>query len=123
MKNLNKLYFLKIEIKELNDEIKNLTEISSPSLTGMPHSGKVSDPVQEFHNRKQKLLDKLNKKISKYVNELYRIETIIDGIEDAEVRVIARLRYIKNYKWEDIAKELHLDRSVCSRKLSKYFKR
>ena len=122
MKNLNKLYFLKIEIKEVEDEIKGLTEISSPSYSGMPPSGVISDPVQDFFKRKQKLLDKLGRKLEKYVKELERIENIIDGIEDAEVRVIARLRYIKCKKWEDIGKELHQDRSVCSKKLSNYFK-
>ena len=70
MKKLNKLYYLKIEIKELKDEIENLSEISSPSLSGMPHSGKLSNPPEQYFLKKEKLLKKLNKKLEKYVDVL-----------------------------------------------------
>lgn len=120
MKKLNKLYFLKIEIKELEDEIKNLSEISSPGLSGMPHSNKKSNPIEQFFMKKQKLIEKLIKKLEKYVEELNMVENFIDSIEDVEIRTIARFRFIDNLKWEDISKRVHLDRSVCSRKLAKY---
>jgi len=120
MKDLNKLYFLKIEIKELKDEIKNLSEISSPGLSGMPHSNKKSNPIEQFFMKKEKLIEKLIKKLEKYIEELNRIENFIENIDDPEIRTIARLRYIDNLKWEDIGKQVHLDRSVCSKKLTKY---
>lgn len=123
MKKLNKLYYLKIEIKELKEEIENLSEISSPSLSGMPHSGKLSNPPEQYFLKKESLLKKLNKKLEKYIDELEKVETLIDEIEDAEVRVIARMRFIDCCKWREIARKVHLDRSVCSRKLDKYFKR
>ncbi len=122
MKKLNKLYYLKIEIKELKDEIENLSEISSPSLSGMPHGGKVSNPPEQYFLKKERLLKKLNSKLEKYIDELERTENIIDGIEDEEIRVIARMRFIDCCKWREIARKVHLDRSVCSRKLDKYFK-
>ena len=122
MKKLNKLYYLKIEIKELKDEIENLSEISSPSLSGMPHSGKLSNPPEQYFLKKERLLKKLNKKLEKYIDELERTENIIDSIEDEEVRVIARMRFIDCCKWREIARKVHLDRSVCSRKLDKYLK-
>lgn len=122
MKKLNKLYYLKIEIKELKDEIENLSEISSPSLSGMPHGGKLSNPPEQYFLKKEKLLKKLNKKLEKYIDELERTENIIDSIEDEEVRVIARMRFIDCCKWREIARKVHLDRSVCSRKLDKYLK-
>ena len=98
MKKLNKLYFLKIEINELKSEINNLSEISATSLSGMPSGNKKSDPTQQFLIKKQKLIEKLNKKLERYIDELNRIENIIDKIDDEEVRAIARMRFIKNLK-------------------------
>ena len=122
MKKLNKLYYLKIEIKELKDEIENLSEISSHEMNGMPHGGSLSNPPEQYFLKKERLLKKLNKKLEKYIDELERTENIIDNIEDEEVRVIARMRFIECCKWREISRKVHLDRSVCSRKLDKYFK-
>lgn len=122
MKNLNKLYYLKLEIKELKLEIKNLSEINSSELTGMPHSSTVSNPTEQYFLKKQKLIEKLNKKLEKYIDELTRIENIIDAIDDPVIRLIARLRFIDNLKWEQIGKKVNLDRSVCYKKLNKYLK-
>lgn len=119
MKNINKLYYLKIEIKELKDEINSLAEISSPQMTGMPHGSSISNPPEQYFMKKQKLVEKLNKKLEKYIEELSRIENFIDTIDDPEIRIIARLRFIDNLNWENIGRKVHLDRSVCYRKLKK----
>ena len=37
IKKLNKLYYIKLEIKELEEEINSLNNITSSILTGMPH--------------------------------------------------------------------------------------
>lgn len=120
MRGLNKLYYIKIEIENIKNEIKNLPIISSPQYTGMPHSTGVSNPIESYYLKKEKLLEKLNAKIEKYTEELIRIESIIDRIEDIEIRAIARMRFINNMKWEDIAQEMHYDRTVCYRKLKGY---
>ena len=122
MKGLNKLYYLKLEIDELRDEIDNIPEISSSQITGMPRSNGISDPVWMLQVKKQKLVERLSKKIEKYLDELTRVEDIIDKIEDVEVRAIARMRFIKNLKWEEIGIEMDYDRSVCYRKLNNYLK-
>lgn len=119
---LNKLYYLKQEIIELQDEIKSLSELTSIELTGMPHGGKISNPTEQYFIKKQKLIDKLNNKLEKYTDELTTIESFIDSIDDPDVRVIARLRFIDNLKWEQIGKIVHFDRTVCYKKLKKYMK-
>ena len=120
MKSLNKLYYIKIEIENIKNEIKNLPIIKSIDYSGMPHGTGASNPVESYYLKKEKLLEKLNNKIEKYTEELIRIEGIIDKIEDIEVRAIARMRFINNMKWEDIGKELCLERTTCSKKLRKY---
>lgn len=123
MGGLNKLYYLKKEIEEIKWEINNLPEISASQMTGMPHSSGVSDPVYSLMLKKDKLVEKLNRKIERYMDELVRIEEIIEGITDDEIRLIARMRFIKCMKWEDIGQKVHLDRTVCSRKLRKYLEK
>ncbi len=120
MKGLNKLYYLKLEIENLKDEIKELTEISSTEITGMPHGTGVSNPTEQYFLKKEKLLQRLNYKLEKYIDEREIIENKIESIEDEEVRVIARYRFIDNLIWEEIGKRMHNDRSVCYRKLNKY---
>lgn len=116
----NKLYYLKLEINEIKDEIKNLAEISSPAMTGMPHGNAISDPVSQYYLKKQRLIEELNNKLEYYVEELSRTENIIDDIEDEETRLIARLRLINNMSWKEISRKVHLDRSVCYKKIKKY---
>lgn len=120
MRGLNKLYYIKKEIEEIKMEIKNLPEISAGQLTGMPHSKQVSDPVYSLLLKKDKLVERLNRKIERYMDELIRIEDIIEQIDDDEIRLMARMRFIKCMKWEDIGQKVHLDRTVCSRKVRKY---
>ena len=120
MKGLNELYYLKIDIENIKEEIRNIPTISSPQLTGMPHGTEISNPVMSYILKKEALIEKLNQKIEKYTEELIRIESIIDRIDDIEVRAIARMRFIQNMRWEDIADKIHLERTTCSKKLKKH---
>lgn len=120
MKGLNKLYYLKLEIENLKEEIKGLAEISSTEITGMPHGSGTSNPTEQYFLKKEKLLERLNHKLEKYIDERENIENKLESIDDEEVRIIARYRFIDNLKWEDIGKKMFRDRSVCYRKLNKY---
>lgn len=120
MRGLNKLYYLKLDIENIKDEIKTLPTISSPQMNGMPHGSGVSKPLEMYLLKKEALIEKLNRKIEKYTEELVRIEDILDKIEDVEIRAIARMRFVQCMKWEDISKAANYDRSVCYRKVKKY---
>ena len=120
MRGLNKLYYLKIDIENIKEEIRSLPTISSLELTGMPHGTGVSNPIEKYFLKKEALMEKLNAKIEKYTEELIRIEGIIERIDDPEIRTIARMRFIQCMRWEDIGAKIHLDRTNCARKLKKY---
>lgn len=122
MRGLNKLYYLKIDIENIKDEIKSLPIISSPSMSGMPHGTDISSPIMSYVLKKEALIEKLNNKIAKYTEELIKIEDIIDKIDDVEIKAIARMRFIQNMRWEDIGDKIHLERTTCSKKLRKYLK-
>ena len=122
MRGLNKLYYLKIDIENIEEEIKSLPTVNSPSYSDMPHGTDINNPIEQLYLKKEKLTEKLNQKKEKYTDELLRIENILDTIEDIEIRTIARMRFIHFMKWEDIGNKIHLDRTNCSRKLKKYIK-
>ena len=122
MGKFNNLYYLKIEIEELETEIKNLTEISSFEITGLPHSSVVGNPTEQYYLKKEKLINKLNKTLEKYVDELNKTLNFIEEIDEPDTRIIARLRLVQNLKWEQISRKVNLDRSVCFRKLNRYLK-
>ena len=121
MKNLNKLYWLKKEVTQIEDQIRELTILSAFEMSGMPSSNSVSSPVEKFYNRLDKLRTKLEKAKEKVVVEKERLESYIETIEDAEIRVLARARYLECKTWEVIGDENHMDRRTASRKLEKYF--
>ena len=120
MRGLNKLYYLKIDIENIQKEIDSFPTISSPQLTGMPHGSGVSNPIVSYVIKKEELTEKLNQKKARYMDELERIENIIDKIEDVEVRAIARMRFVQCLKWEEIGEKVHLERTTCAKKLKKY---
>ena len=120
MRGMNRVYYLKLEIKDLQEEIKAIPDVSAMNYSGMPHSTGVSDPTHNLALKREKLVEKLHRKIDKLVDEIERIENIISQIEDDEIRTMARMRFIKNMKWEDIGEQVHLDRTVCSKKVRKY---
>ncbi len=122
MRGFNKLYYLKLDIENIKEEIRSIPVITSPQITGMPHGSELSSPIVSYILKKEELFERLNEKITKYTEELVRIETIIDKIDDAEVKAIARMRLVQCLKWEEIGDKVHLDRTNCARKLKKYIK-
>ena len=123
MKRLNKLFWLKKEIEQIEMQIKELTVLSAMAMNGMPSGNSVSSPVEKFYDRLDKLRKKLQAKLNEYITEKERIEEYIENIEDAEVRVIARLRFIDNEDFQTIGNEMYMDRTTAYRKLKKYLEK
>ena len=121
MKNLNALYWLKQEITQIENQIKEITVLSAASITGMPKGNNVSSPVEKFYERLEKLREKLQAKLDQYIVEKERIEDYIESIDDAEVRVIARKRFIENKTYQVIGDEMYTDGSTARKKLKRYF--
>ena len=123
MKNLNRLYWLNIEIKQIESQIKELSVLKGSTINGMPASRGVSSPVEQFVLKVERLTEKLNKKHDELVAETERIEAYIESIEDAEVRTIARARFIDNEDYETIGDKVHMHRTTVARTLNRYIER
>ena len=121
MNNLNKLYWLKKDVEKIENQIKELTILSAFEMSGMPSSNSISSPVEKFYNRLDKLRTKLQQAKEKVELEIDRLEDCLESIEDAEIRVLAKARYLECKSFEAIGEENHMDRRTVSRKLEKYF--
>ena len=115
---LSKYYHLSMEIKEIEEQINELTNslISSPTLTGMPHGSGVGNPVEQKATLLINLKNKLEKRKNKSLKQLTKIETYIASIEKTEIRLIFTKRYMQFKRWEDIAREMHMSISSVFRK-------
>ena len=123
MKNLNKLYWIKKEIRTIEEQIKELTILSSVQISDMPKGGNnITSSVERFTEKLLSLKGKLESKRLEYIEERIKMEDFLSTIEDSEISLIARMRFIDNRSWEYIGKEMNMDRTTVSKKLSKYLK-
>lgn len=122
MKNLNKLYWIKKEIEQIEEQLKELTVLSAVSFSGMPSGNTVSSPVEKFNERLDNLKRKLAIKHAESLEETERLERYIETIEDVEIRVLARARFIECKSWQKIGDENYMDRTTAYKKLNKYIK-
>ena len=122
---LSRYYYLTLEIKGLEDRIKEVssTIVGSAKLTGMPHGSGKSDPVNDKVELLIRLKNKLESRKNKSLKELEKIEDYISEIEDIETRLIFTKRYVELKKWDVIAKEMFMSERNVYRKHSEYLKR
>lgn len=124
-KELNQLHYLNIEIVHLKEEIMKLeseSEVKAQVLTGMPYSGRLSDPTGNKGTELSENKMLLNLNLARAEIEKNKLERFIASIKDSEMRIIIRLRHINSLTWEEIGEELHMDRRTASRKYLKFLK-
>ena len=123
MRKLNTLYWLKREREQIENQIKELTVLSAVSMSGMPSGSTVSSPVEKFNERLEQLKSKLQRKCEEILTETERIEAYIENIDDAEIRVLARKRFIDNKTFQTIGDEMFIDKTTAFKKLKRYMER
>lgn len=128
LKELNDLVCLEKEIKAINDEIEELSELRPTNMLKMINTSNVNDPVERFNNKKSKLEEDLLKTMNEYIEKYNKIIKLIDSIDNAEIRLIIRLKYIKGLTWYDVAETIadsdkYLDRTAPRKKLKRYLER
>lgn len=121
MKTLNKPFWLRKEIMQLEDKISELTVISTSNMSGLSGGSVPSSSVERYYEKYEPLKIKLEKKKMELIAELERVESVIENIEDSEIRIIARMRYMDNKGYEEISRELYMDRTTPAKKLKRYF--
>lgn len=123
---LEEYRILKIEIKELMEELQEILNctIGSPALSGMPISkGSTISTVEKTAQKRLKLQTILSEKLDKRLEKQIEIEDFLDTIEDIDVRLIIRYRFIQGLDWQEIGEKMHFERTTPYYKLKKYLER
>lgn len=112
---------IKFQIEQLKEKIYNLSYISSSSTTSnINHSNNISNPVEKIISKKIRLQKKLERKLDKLYDQELKIETFIDDIDDVEIEIIVRMRFLELKTWNEISKKLKYDRSSLYKKVKRY---
>ena len=121
IKELSRYHNLKVEIEQLKDSIEELetTIIGSSKITGMPinASGNNNNPTERIGIKLAKLTTKLENKKDNLIDELTKIEEFLNNVDDGEIRIIIRKRFLEGKTWN---KDIIADRSTPYYKLKKY---
>lgn len=109
--------------KEYSKEITVVAGKVKGSLACFPYtevrtSVLLDDPTELA--ARDKLIAMREKKKKELADKAIEIETFINGIEDSELRMIFKYRFIDGLKQVDVANLVSLDRSRVSRKISDY---
>lgn len=123
----SQIYYINKEIKHLQKELRDLEaerKYYKPSiLSDMPKGrGEYRNIADEFLEKQEKLEDMLRYSLRKLQEERKKIEEFLESVENAEMRLILRLRCINNKSWGEIGKEIGADRTTISKKFYNFFK-
>lgn len=128
LKELYSLYYIEQEIEEYKlklIELREMAESISPTYTGMPRGGGVSDKVGNGATAIVAYTEMLDKAIEARVEQSMKINEFILSVDDAQLRQIMYLRFIKRLSWQAVAMRVGGNntadsvRKRCSRYLRK----
>lgn len=122
---INSIYYINKEIARIQEELYNLKNknfYKGNIITGMPKGSSEGDIFSDYAEDIRTLESMLQYSLKKLQIERKRVEEFLNTIEDAEMRLIVRLRAVNNMKWEEIGLELGMDRRTASRKFYNFFK-
>lgn len=119
----------KKDIEKTEDEIEKLLKETVVDKVNGGFGGiqgfKIEGfPEKEYRRRKNILIGKKNRLITKETDLLIQaeeIEKFIDEIKTSRDRMIFKKMFIENKTQQQIADELYIDRSLVSKIISKYF--
>ena len=81
-----------------------------------------SNPTERVAIKLTKLKTKLLDKKEKLIDEMIIIEDFLSTVEDNEIRIIIRKRFLDGKTWDVVGKEINSDRSTPYYRLKNYLK-
>lgn len=123
---INNIYYINKEIEKIQKELydlRNKNFYGKNILTGMPKGNWDDDLFSDYAEDIKTHEDMLHYNLKMLYVERKKMEEFLASIEDAELKIIIRLRAVNNMKWEEIGEELGMDRRTASRKFYKFFKK
>jgi len=114
-----RLKYLNMEIRVMSEELellKTLRDYEAIKMDGMPKGNAPSNRVAKIAVQIVALEEKITNYIEEILEKWEAGLSYICSIEDPELRMIVRLRFIAGFTWEQIAERLHVDLSTVKRR-------
>lgn len=105
MNELKGIYFIDCEIKRNTEALQSLKRYNSTDDIKGAYSALIQAQTDELIKQKE------------------RAEAYLNNIDDAQVRVIAKMRFIDLKTWSEIGDALNYDRTAVYNIAKKYFKK
>lgn len=105
-KELSQLYYLKKEIRQLEQRINELETAATNctvKITGLPSGRGISDKIGNYAAQIADLKSLLDLNLKKCFYELNRLDRYIESVNDPLLRQIMTYRFINGYSWSKIA--------------------
>ena len=118
-KELSKYYWLKKEVEDLQERIITYG-VGVGSVQAKDLNVESTPKLESLQERIVQLKDLWIEKRIAALEEYIKIECYINHIEDAEIRLIARYRYLDCKNWNEIGDLMNYDRTAVSKKLRGY---
>lgn len=120
-KELSQYYWLKIEIEKIENQIIEFGDgVGAVKYSDGIKSAKKQQSIQE---KKMELVNKLTNARLSALEKYLEIENYIETVDDPEIRLIMRYRFLNLKDWYFIGEELHCDRTTASKKMRDYLKK
>ena len=121
---LNQVYYINKEIKQLYEELANIKQQSfmkNITISDMPRGGESKDIFTEYTDDVMEIESIIQYSLIRLQRAKKKAEKFLTTVDDPELRLIMRLRCINNMSWQDIGDEIGMDRRTASRKFYGYF--
>lgn len=126
-KELSQLYYLKKEIRQLEQRIKELETAATDctaKITGLPHGTGINDKIGNYAAQIADLKALLDLNLKKCFYELNRLDRYIQSVNDPLVRQIILYRFENHMSWRQIERSIGGNNNSESlrKKLYRYLK-
>lgn len=109
LQELSKYYKLHERLERNREMLSSLyatAGLGAQEITGMPHAPGVSDQVSSLVIEIEDLKERVSYLESECTREKRILELYIENIEDAQIRIIFRLRFVHCMTWLQVAEAI-----------------
>lgn len=94
------------QIERLNDMATNVTSNFDERVQSSPSGDRTAKIIEKI----VMLKEKVNEDTDRLVDLLAEIKATIEGVSDADEKLLLTLRYVEFMKWEKIMDEMHFSK-------------
>lgn len=125
----SQIYYINKEIKKIQLDIEKLessrTFSRAITYSDMP-KGNIRDTteyIDDYLDERQQLQDMLRYSLQRLQKERLKMEKFLNTINDAEIRLIIRLRCVNGMNWREIGEEMGAHRTSVSKKFYDFWQK